>query len=409
MPDYERYVGIDWASQYHQVCVVDPTGQRLGEWQVAHSGVGLAQLVDDLTCRVSDPARVAVAIEVPRGAIVDTLLERGCHVFALNPKQLDRFRDRHTVAGAKDDRRDAFVLADALRTDQRAFRRLAVEAPVVIQLREMSRLHGDLVEEHSRLTNRLREQLWRFYPQALILCPAADEPWLWALLQKAPTPAQGQRLTRGALAAVLARHRLRRITAADLLGALRVPALQVAPGTVEAASEHIGLLVPRLELVHEQLTRCERRLDALLEAAAHADEDERREHRDVTILRSLPGVGRVVAATMLAEASRPLAARDYQTLRTHSGVAPVTRQSGKVRQVLMRRSCNPRLRAAVFHWARNSIRLDARSRAHYDQLRQRHGHARALRGVADRLLGLLIAMLTTRSLYDSARRPVLVA
>ena len=107
---------------------------------------------------------------------------------------------------------------------------------------------------------------------------------------------------------------------------------------------------------------------------------------------------------MLAEASRPLAARDYQTLRAQAGTAPVTRQSGKVRLVLMRRACNRRLRAAVFHWARNSIRLDALSRARYQHLRLRHGHARALRGVADRLLNVLITMLVHHTLYDPQRR-----
>ena len=138
-------------------------------------------------------------------------------------------------------------------------------------------------------------------------------------------------------------------------------------------------------------------------------EAEAGEHRDVTILRSLPGVGRVVAATMLAEASHVLAARDYQTLRAHAGVAPVTRQSGKGRYVIIRRSCNHRLRDAVFHWARNSIRLDGRSRAQYTRLRQRHGYARALRGVADRLLGLLIVMLTNGTVYDQSRRHVVPA
>jgi transposase len=401
MPDYDLYVGIDWATQQHQVTLVDLGGRRRAERQVPHSGAGLAELADYLTSLVTDPGRIAVAIEVPRGAIVDILLERGCHVYALNPKQLDRFRDRHTVAGAKDDRRDAFVLGDALRTDRAAFRRLAIEAPAVIQLRELARVHGELVEELGRLTNRLREQLWRFYPQALRLCPAADEPWFWALLAAAPTPAAAQRMARSAVAALRARYRLRRLTADDILATLRAPALRVAPGTVEAAGEHIALLLPRLTLGHEQRTRCERRLDALLAAVASAAAaDEHPEHRDVTILRSLPGVGRVVAATMLAEASRPLAARDYQTLRAQAGVAPVTRQSGKSRQVLMRRSCNPRLRHALFHWARNSIRLDARCRAYYQRLRERHGYARALRGVGDRLLRVLVAMLTTRTLYQ---------
>src|SRR5439155_23391658 len=160
--EYLVRVGIDWASESHQICILAKDGNRT-EHPVPHTSAGLMALATELAAlNPEDPGRVAVAIEVPRGPVVDTLLERGLHVFALNPKQLDRFRDRHTVAGAKDDRRDAFVLADALRTDLRAFRRLDVKAPTVIQLREMSRLHADLVDEQGRLANRLREQLWRF-------------------------------------------------------------------------------------------------------------------------------------------------------------------------------------------------------------------------------------------------------
>lgn len=406
MPEetYELYVGVDWGTASHQICLLRPDGRR-EDLVVPHTGAGLATLRPQLQQRVSAPHRIAVAIEVPHGAVVDVLLEHGCHVFAINPKQLDRFRDRHTVAGAKDDRRDAFVGADALRTDRRAFRQLAGEDPGVIQLRELSRLHGELVEEHGRLANRLREQLWRFYPQLLALSPAADDPWLWELLAQAPTPAQGRRLTPSALRALLARHRIRRFTADAVHAALQESTLPVATGTTAAASEHVGLLRPRLQLVHEQRARCERRLEGLLqELAAPPADGPPREHRDVTILRSLPGVGRVVAATMLAEASRPLAARDYQTLRAHAGAAPVTRQSGKSRLVVMRRSCHGRLRTAVFAWARNAIRLDPSSRAHYQRLRQGHGHARALRGVIDRLLRVLVIMLQTRTLYDPARR-----
>ncbi len=411
MPDdYELYVGVDWATQSHQVCVLGPRGERVEEQAVPHTGAGLAALGSRRRQRVSDPARIAVAIEVPHGAVVDVLLEQGCHVFAINPKQLDRFRDRHTVAGAKDDRRDAFVAADALRTDRGAFRRLQVEDPAIIQVRELSRLHGELVQEHTRLTNRLREQLWRYYPQLLTLSPAADEPWLWALLEQAPTPAQGRRMTPGAVRALLARQRIRRLSADAVHAALQEPALPVAAGTVEAAGAHVGLLLPRLQLVHAQRVQCEHRLERLLKMlAAPADGADQQEHRDVTILRSWPGLGRLVAATMLAEAPQPLAARDYQTLRAQAGAAPVTRQSGKSRCVSMRRSCNGRLRTAIFQWARNAIRLDPHSRAHYDRLRQRHGHARALRGVADRLLSILIRMLATGTLYDATRRRPIAA
>jgi transposase len=407
---YDLYVGVDWATERHQICVLSPHGERLEEQVVLHTGSGLAALASRLRQRVNDPARIAVAIEVPHGAVVDALLEQGCHVYAINPKQLDRFRDRHTVGGAKDDRRDAWVGADALRTDRGAFRRLQVEDPQVIHLRELSRVHGELGQEHTRLCNRLREQLWRIYPQLLSVSPAADEPWLWALLKEAPTPAQGRRLTPSAVRALLARQRIRRLSAEVVHAALQAPALPVAAGTVEAAAEHIGVLLPRLELVHAQRTQCEHRLERLLaQLATPTGNGAQQEHRDVTILRSLPGLGRVVAATMLAEAWRPLAARDYQTLRTHGGAAPVTRQSGKTRLVVMRRACNGRLRSALFHWASNAIRLDAPSRTHYDRLRQRHGHARALRGVVDRLLRILIGMLTTHTLYDPHRHATGIA
>src|SRR5262245_41218623 len=136
--EYQFFVGVDWGSQTHVVCVLDPGRQRIAERSIPHTGRGLTALADELTA-LAAPGRIAVAIEVPRGAIVDTLLDRGLHVFSLNPKQLDRFRDRHTVAGAKDDRRDAFVLADSLRTDRPAFRRVQADHPRVVGLRELSR------------------------------------------------------------------------------------------------------------------------------------------------------------------------------------------------------------------------------------------------------------------------------
>jgi len=407
---YDFYIGLDWGTARHQVCVLDAAGRRVAEQTVAHSGAGVAAWLAELA-RYAPTERLAVALEVPRGAVVDALLAHGCHVYALNPKQLDRFRDRQTVAGAKDDRRDAGVLAAALRTDRGAFRALQPEDPRLVPLRELSRLARELRTESMRLTNRLREQLVRVFPQVLTLCPAADEPWLWTLLERASTAPEAARLRPNALRALLAEHRVRRVSGADLYACLQAPPLPASPAALAAAGEHIAFLLPRLRLTFQQRGQCERRLEKLLDALAAGEPapGQPLEHRDVTILRSLPGVGRVVAATMLAEAWPALAARDYQMLRTHSGVAPVTRQSGKTRLVTMRRSCNGHLREGVFHWASNSLRLDPRCRAHYDRLRRQHGHARALRGVADRLLGLLVALLQAGTLYDPARRHVAAA
>src|SRR5678815_1052156 len=209
---YEWFVGIDWGSQQHQVCVLDRDRRRVGERSVDHDGASLARLAAWLwTVSAGQPQRVAVAIEVPRGAIVEGLLERGFHVFANNPKQLDRFRDRHSVAGAKDDRRDAFVLADSLRTDQPSFRRLQLDEPQLLLLRELSRAEETLLEEFRRSANRLRDQLHRFYPQMLHLCSGADESWLWDLIDLAPTPAHAALLSKEQIQSCLKAHRLRRV------------------------------------------------------------------------------------------------------------------------------------------------------------------------------------------------------
>lgn len=401
MTAYRFYVGIDWATTAHRVVVLDRDRRGVHDRTVAHEGVALetfAQWLVELAEGHAD--EVAVALEVPRGAIVDVLLARDIQVFALNPKQLDRFRDRFTVAGAKDDRRDAEVLASALASDRPAFRRLEPEDPLILELRELSRLEDDLRQELSRLTNRLREQLHRYFPQVLQLVPAADEPWLWALLERAPTPSVAQQLPRATVRTLLTRHRIRRVDADAVRAILRSPVLPVTAGAVQAAQRHVTLLLPRLRLVHQQHAECATLIEGLLERLA-----DRQEHRDVPILRSVVGVGRVVAATMLAEASRLLAARDYHGLRAQAGVAPVTRQSGRRTLVVMRYACNPRLRFAMFHWGQSAARHDPISRAHYQQLRARgHSHARALRGIVDRLLRVLMAMLTTGTLYDATRR-----
>ena len=215
---YDWFVGIDWGSQQHQVSVLDRDRRRVGARVVDHDGASLARLADWLwTLSAGQPQRVAVAIEVPRGAMVEGLVERGFHVFALHPKQLDRFRDRHSVAGAKDDRRDACVLADSVRTDQPSFRRVHLEEPQLLLLRELSRAEETLLEAFRRSANRLREQLHRLYPQMLQLCSAADEPWLWGLITLAPTPAHAMLLSEEQVQRVLKAHRIRRITATEVL------------------------------------------------------------------------------------------------------------------------------------------------------------------------------------------------
>jgi transposase len=402
------YLGIDWGSEEHEFCVIDRHGQVCGQRTVAHTTVAVHAALD-WVCEQTGaaPPAIAVGLETPRGVLVDTLLEQGFRVFALNPKQLDRFRDRFTAAGAKDDRRDAQVVADSLRTDARAFRTVRPDDPVIISLRELSRMLDELHVEEARLANRLREQLARVHAPWLTLSPAANDRWLWRLLRDTPHPDAWPQLRRRRIASVLRAHRIRRLTAEEVVTALRQPTLAVAAGVADAAALRIAALIPHLLLIEAQRGTAARQIDRLLEtlAQAAASDGEPREHRDVEILQSLPGVGRVVTATMLTEATGPLAERDYVTLRAHAGVAPVTKRSGKrTFLVQMRYACHQRLRQALYHWSRTSVQQDAAARAYYDRLRKRgHSHGRALRSVGDRWLRILIAMLNAGTLYDPSK------
>ena len=406
---YDYLVGIDWAPDAHQAVIMNPSGEVLAQRAIKHTGAEIASFISGLLERAGgDADRVAVAIETPRGGLVEMLVERKLHVYYLNPKQLDRFRDRHSVAGAKSDELDSYVLADSLRTDLRLFRRVKIDEPLIIQLREFSRMRDDLQEELGRLANRLREQVHRFFPQMLELCPAANESWFWALLERIPTPADAKRTRVSALSKLLRKHRIRRFSAEELLDRLRVPAVEVAEGTVEAALTHVRILIPRLRLVQTQLKENDRRIERLLERIGREDDDgegEKSEHRDVDIILSMPGIGMATAATMLGEAAQALAARDREALRKQSGVAPVTRKSGKrTFRVVRRQARNARLAEAMFHAARVHAQTDPHARQLYAALRSRgHSHGRALRTIGERMLRILAAMLRDGTLYDAAK------
>jgi transposase len=403
---FTHYIGIDWATEAHRVCLLDHRGEILAKITIPHSGEGLHQLLAWLSDRNVTPARAAVAIEVPRGAIVETLAERRYSVFHLNPKQLDRFRDRYSVAGAKDDDRDAFVLANSLRTDPRLFHPVVPESAALIRLRELFRTAGDLRDELQSHGARCFEQLRRYYPQMLALSNGAAQPFLWDLIEAAPLPADAPNLSPERVQTILKTRQIRKFTAAQVLEILLRPALEVAPGTAEAASQHALLLIAQLRLTRQLREATLKQLRATLKEIHKAHADASRPS-DVEIIRSLPGAGDLTVAGLLAESSQAIANRDGEALRTYSGVAPVTRRSGKSCQVVMRRAGNQRLRNVLHFATLASLRFDPVNRRHYDELRQTdrgHSCGRAVRGVADRTLSVLIAMLRHGTLYDPSRR-----
>ena len=407
------FVGVDWGSRTHHACILDAAGAIRGERAFEHSGAGLAALADWMVDAAGGmpPAAVGVAIETPRGPVAESLLVHGFAVHSLNPKQLDRFRDRHSPAGAKDDRRDARVLASALRTDPLAFHRVEPADPVVVELREWSRIADDLKGERRRLANRLGDQLWRYFPAFNDAVDDPAAPWALALWKRVPNPAAARGMRAGTYDKLLKKHGIRRFDGATLRNRLVQRALDIDPAAARAAEANVRLLGKRIALLNEQIAEAAAQVEAFLDRLGRDDPEpgaddepapgQAGEQRDVDILRSLPGVGPVVAATLFAEAHDALRRRDYHALRCRCGVAPVTRQSGGRSIVTRRLAVNGRLRDAAYHCARVAVQRDPASRARYDALRGRgHGHARSLRSVADRLLLVGCAMLRDGRLYD---------
>ena len=281
----EWFAGIDWGSERHQVCVLNSRGEIVAERDFPHTGTGLAELGAWLANIAGEARNMAVAIEVPHGPVVDLLLDRSFVVYAINPKQLDRLRDRFSIAGSKDDRRDARVAASGLRTDRHLFRVVQPSDPAIIELREWSRLAEELQQDRVRLCNRIRQQLWRYYPQLLELVDDMAADWLLELWTMARTPERAKRLRAATVARLLARHRIRRFDVAAVISILRKPAIQVAAGVTEAAVLRVRSLIARLRLVNQELRAAEKKLDELLQARIDdADCKQDRELSDAAIL-----------------------------------------------------------------------------------------------------------------------------
>jgi transposase len=386
------FVGLDWATTAHAVCVIDDRGNIQWQGVVPHSAAGLAELVRRLH-GFGPPAALRVAIERPSGVVIDTLVEAGFLVVPIHPNVVKASRPRYSSAGRKDDPGDAFLLADLLRTDGHRFRSLCPLSDETRALRALVRGRDDLVTQRVALANQLRALLERFWPGAGAIFADVDSPIALAFLTRYPTPQSAERLGERRLAQFLRRHGYSgRRPAAELLARLRHAPL----GRAGAAESHAsGDLLRTLIAVLRPLAAQIRQLSAAI-AAAVAD------HPDGPLLQSLPRTGQINAAQLLAELGDDRARfPTAEQLAAEAGTAPVTRASGKHRAVLFRWACNKRLRQAVITFADNSRHASPWAAALYTRARSRGcDHPHAIRILARAWIRVLWRCWQTRRPYD---------
>lgn len=391
------WCGIDWAERHHDVALVDETGRLLARRRIDSGPVGFAELLELLAEHRVPEEPVTVAIETARGLLPAALVAAGIQVFAINPLSVARYRDRHAVSGGKSDRADALVLANILRTDGHAHRPVPADSEQALEVRVLARAHQDAIWDRQQVVNRLRALLLEYYPAAVDTFPDLASPVARQVLMLAPTPTQGALLRRPALKAALVRAGRQRSIAAEverIHAALRTEQLQQLPAVERAMGSRAQGLLESLEAVARTADRLRDEVTAAFET-----------HPDAELITSLPGLGSILGARVLAEIGDDRSRfADARGLKAYAGSAPITRASGKTRRVQSRLVRNRRLADAGDRWALCLLTASPGARAHYDRRREQGDtHAMAARQLSNRYFGILFHLLQTGAAYDELK------
>jgi transposase len=392
------FVGDDWAEDHHDVELMDQAGRVLARRRLPEGVAGMARLHELVGQQLGEDdrdAEVVIGIETDRGPWVAALAAAGYTVYAVNPLQASRYRERHGVSGAKSDGADAHMLADMVRTDSHQLRAVAGDSADAEGIKVLARTHKTLIWERTRHVQRLRHQLREYFPAALEAFEDLDASDTLELLGKAPDPARAARLTRAQVSAALKRARRRGIPdkATAILAALRGEQLGRPPGITAAYAATVRSLIAVITTLNEQVKSLQGQV-----------EEHFGQHPDAEIYRSQPGMGAILGARVLAEfGDDPHRYADGKARRNYAATSPITRASGKKKVVAARFIRNNRLIDALNAQAFTSLNASPGARAFYDALRARGiEHNDALRRLANRLVGILHGCLKTRTLYDEA-------
>ena len=392
------FVGDDWAGDHHDVELMDAAGRVLAKARLPGGVAGIARLHALIGLQLgedAEDAEVVTGIETDRGPYPAALVAAGYVVFAVNPLQASRYRERHGVSGAKSDRGDAHMRTDMVRTDSRQLRAVAGDSPDAGAVKVVARTHKTLIWERTRQVQRLRHQLREYFPAAIEAFADLDAPDALELLARAPDPARAARLTRAQVSAVLKRARRHHIPAraTAILAALRRAQLGQPEAVTAACAVTARSLIAVITVLNEQVKALEGEVEAVFGR-----------HPDAEIYLSQPGLGLILGARVLGEfGDDPHRYASGKARKNYAATSPLTRASGKKKTVMARFVRNDRLTDALMARAFAALTASPGVRALYDAERASgSGHNPALRKVASRLVGILHGCLKTRTLYDEA-------
>ena len=385
-----HYAGFDWATDHHEVVVVDRLGKIVADFQIEHNAEGWRQWRERLAAL---GAGIAACVETSQGMVVECLLDSGVAVYPVSPASAKRYRERKVPSGNKTDRLDAWSLADALRVDGHGWKALAKEDPLVAELRLLCRDEVALIEERTALVNQLQSALREYYPAALEAFEDWTLPSAWAFLEAFATPQALQTAGKRKWEKFLHSHKLARPETYQRRMEIFLRAGEFVSGQALTRAKS------RLAVARARMLRT---LQSQIDAYRAEIEKLFAQHPDHDLFGSLPGAGPKLAPRLLGEIGSDRSRFDDPAgLQCLAGTAPVSYQSGQIHKVYLRRHCNKPFRYTMHLWANQSRQSCPWAAVYYDALRKRgRSHACALRCLGQRWLKILWKMWQTGTRYD---------
>jgi transposase len=387
------YIGVDWGDRLHQVYVGDEDGKKVREVKVPETVQGLAEMGRWLNEKRAEEIELWAAIEKPQGRIVDFLLDHGVVVYPVNPKAMDRVRDRYRMSDSKSDSFDAYVLAEFVRTDHAHLRALQPSSEKAQELKLVSRDQRRVMRQKTRFVHQLTITLKEYYPRVLEAFEDLQTQIALDFLKQYPTPAHLDALKRKEFERFATQqHHLGKQRCEQLWEELKKPQLAVPEHVVRAKAQLVEILIEQLRASIRAVKIYDDRVESFFASTPAAK-----------IAQTLPGgKSGVMVPAIWAELGDALSRwESSRHLQAEAGVVPVTKASGKSCVVHFRFACNKYLRHAMYWFSFSSLRHCEWAKLYYrGQKAKGHTHPEALRALGAKWLKIIFVMWRDHKPYD---------
>jgi transposase len=319
-------------------------------------------------------------------------LDDGVVVYPINPKAVDRARDRFRMSGAKSDLFDAYVLSEFLRTDHGHLRALQPNSEQAQELKMLTRDYQRLVTQRTRLLNQVVATLKEYYPRPLDLFTDISTEKALDFIKQYPTPEAVNELSRKQWNRFARAHRFSQNETEELWKTVKVPQLPIPQHVVRAKAKLIAVLVEQLEVLVKATTHYSGEVQRFFASMPAAK-----------LVSGLPGAksGTTLASVWAEIGDAPGRWQSFRHLQAQAGSVPLTKESGKVRVVHFRFSCNKRLRHAVYWLAFTSLNQSEWAKVYYREQRSKgHNHHQAIRALGAKWLKIIFVLWKDHKPYD---------